>query len=227
LAREWFRNFLLGIRGRYSAHPRLHPRNTGITEMNRGGRLLFASDPAAPLQHWQLHPIYQDPAEITASEGAINFHVRARTNDEWAFIHLDPSAYVFTNMVWEADIRRQTPFQEFAFNFRYRDMGNRYRYSLEDGRLYFDKAVGGHWYANIANVPFDMKLGQWYHLRIVTWQYAFRCYIDEKLLIENVDTDITSGSIAIILWEPDGGTDMVASVRNLVVLEYEPETAAT
>ncbi len=44
-----------------------------------------------------------------------------------------------------------------------------------------------------------------------------RCYVDGVLKLENVDTDIATGTIAIILWEDDGQTNIEAEVSNNVV----------
>lgn len=180
------------------------------------GGILFQSDREHPEKQWIQHPEYQDPAELVYSDGIMKFCVNAATGDEWAYVFLDPNENMWENYSWQTTFRRMTTFQEYAFNFRYVDFDNRYRYRFEDDLLFFDSKIGGKWKAH-ARMPFPMALGAWYNLRVDTRNNQHRCYVNGMLMMENREPSITHGSIAIILWEIDGETNAVADVGPSVV----------
>ena len=175
------------------------------------GEVLFQGETGHPERHWIYHPEYQDAAELTFSGGSMHFNVKAATADEWAYIYLDPQKYNWTDYSWQMKFRRLTPFQEYAFNFRYVDFDNRYRYRFEDDLLFFDSKIRGNWACH-ARIPFPMAMGAWYDLRIDTRGDRHRCYVNGMLMMENGQGAIPSGSISIILWEIDNVTDCVADV---------------
>ncbi|MGZ5050855.1 MAG: hypothetical protein ACXWF8_04415 [Methylobacter sp.] len=178
-------------------------------------KLLFDGDTA----EWRQFEPYQAAGDLTFQQNRIAFNTLAETNDEWDYIYLDPDKYPWKNITWEFTAVRRTAFREFAFNFRNRDFDNRYRYRFDDDKLFFDKKVNGNWSSNIASVPFPMALGKPYRIRIDTVGALNRCWVDGHLMLENVDHDIASGSIAIILWEDDGKTDIDAEVYDNRVME--------
>jgi hypothetical protein len=175
------------------------------------GELLFQGDPQNPQEYWIYHPQYQDPSELTFAEGSMHFNVKAATSDEWAYIYLDPQKYNWSDYSWQTRFRRMTPFQEYAFNFRYVDFDNRYRYRFEDDLLFFDSKIRGKWRGH-ARMPFPMAMGAWYDLRIDTRGDLHRCYVNGMLMMENRQGAIPRGSISIILWEIDNSTDCIAEV---------------
>jgi len=186
--------------------------------------LLFRSISSA---NWLGLPPYHVPGDIVYKGEKIVFNVTAETKDEWVYLFLDPQEYDWKNMSWEFSITRRTKFREFAFNYRYRDYDNRYRYRFEDDRIFFDKKASGVWFNNIASTPFPMEMNRQYLVRIDAYSSLFRCYVDKKLMLENVDTDIESGSISLILWEDDGKTNISAEVEKIVVYGLEKEDEKT
>ena len=54
------------------------------------GDELFQTDRSFPEKQWVFHPKYQDPDELKSENGVMRFDVKARSNDEWAYIYLDP-----------------------------------------------------------------------------------------------------------------------------------------
>lgn len=182
--------------------------------------ILFQTDVDDPARQWTLHPQYQDPHELTFDNGVMKFNVKAETDDEWAYIYLDPEHYRWKDYSWQTTFLRQTPFQEYAFNFRYVDFDNRYRYRFEDDLLFFDSKIRGRWRVH-KRMPFPMALGAWYDLRIDTKGNRFRCYVNGMLMMENSDAAIPAGSISIILWEIDKATDAIAEVGPSTVRRLE------
>jgi hypothetical protein len=180
------------------------------------GEVIFQGDLQNPRQQWIYHPQYQDPSELTFVDGSMHFAVKAATADEWAYIYLDPQKYDWDDYSWQMRFRRMTPFQEYAFNFRYVDFDNRYRYRFEDDLLFFDSKVRGKWQCH-GRLPFPMSMGAWYDLRIDTRGDRHRCYVNGMLMMENRHGAIGRGSISIILWEIDNQTDCVAEVGPSVV----------
>lgn len=175
------------------------------------GDVLFRGDAPDAQKEWLHHPQYQDPSELHYDAGAMHFDVKATTADEWAYIYLDPGKYDWTDYSWQMKFRRMTTFQEYAFNFRYVDFDNRYRYRFEDDLLFFDSKVRGKWECH-RRMPFPMALGAWYDLRIDTRGDCHRCYVNGMLMMENRHGALRRGSISIILWEIDNITDCVADV---------------
>jgi hypothetical protein len=180
------------------------------------GEVLFQGETEHPERQWIYHPEYQDAAELVFTDGVMHFNVKATTADEWAYIYLDPQKYNWTDYSWQMKFRRITPFQEYAFNFRYVDFDNRYRYRFEDDLLFFDSKIRGKWACH-ARIPFPMAMGAWYDLRIDTRGDCHRCYVNGVLMMENHQAAIPRGSISIILWEIDNVTDCVAEVGQSLV----------
>jgi hypothetical protein len=153
------------------------------------GDELFQTDRSFPEKQWVFYPKYQDSNELKSENGVMRFDVKARSNDEWAYIYLDPKKYPWSDYSWQTTFRRLTTFQEYAFNFRYVDFDNRYRYRLEDDLLFFDSKIRGRWKAH-ARIPFPMALGAWYELRIDARGDRFRCYVNGMLMLENRENSI-------------------------------------
>lgn len=194
-----------------------------IARNNVPWQTTFDSEHSPGLEPWNLHETYQNPSEVSFLDGRLEFHVKTETDDEWAYLYLDPKSYRWTNMSWELTIRRETAFQEFALNFRYQDFDNRYRYRFEDGWIYFDKKVAGRWSNGIGSVPFQMAEGVWYDVRIETQGRDSQCYVDGVLRMRNHDRDLKGGSVAIILWEIDQSTDLIAGVGPMTIREIAQE----
>ncbi|MES2579543.1 MAG: hypothetical protein V4552_03275 [Pseudomonadota bacterium] len=170
-------------------------------------------------EEWLLMSPYQDKKDLTFTKAHILFKTLAETKDEWDYIYLDTNKYEWKNYSWHFKMIRFTEFREFAFNFRNQDFDNRYRYRFEENKIFFDKKVDGIWTNNIASTPFKMNLSQPYQVKIDSYGSLFRCWVDGKLMLENVDTDIAKGSISIILWEDNGKTDINATVYDNRVVE--------
>ncbi len=170
---------------------------------------------------WKEYVEYNDMKEVSIGNKAIKFFIKAETCDEWAYLYLDPKKYAWRNYSWNFSLIRSTCFREFAFNFRYQDFDNRYRYRFEDDYLFFDKKVKGIWYNNISSIPYQIDMEIKYKVQIECFESLMRCYVNGKLCLENVDTDLDKGSISIILWEDDGCTDAVAEVADIEVFSLE------
>lgn len=202
--------------------PAFRPPDIGVYDRQNNlefilSEFLFKTDIESGLKEWTFHDEYQNPLEITFDSGLIKFEIQIHSNDEWGYIFLDPERYNWRNISWQLRFRKDTAFREFAFNFRYRDFDNRYRYRFEDNDIHFDKKVGGKWYNRIDYVPFPLELGVWYDLRIDMYEDTFRCYVNDTLMMENCDGDLSHGSICIILWEDDGKTKVSAEVGPMAV----------
>lgn len=152
-------------------------------------------------------------------DGTIKFDGKTETNDEWIYLFLDPAKYQWDNYSWKFSIRRNTHFKEFQFGFRYQDFYNRYRYRLQDNHIYFDKVVNGKFYNAFGSAPFHMDLGGWYDVIIDVYKNNFKFYVNEVLIMNDFDfvKNFTAGSIAIILWENNGVTNIKASVGPMSV----------
>lgn len=185
------------------------------------GPVLYEATVENPLAEWKSFERYQRAEDVRVVEGCMQFSNPVRSSDEWDYVYLDPERYGFRDCSWVLKFRRHTTFREYAFNFRYQDFDNRYRYRFEDDKIFFDKKVSGVWTNNIASCPFPMILGQWYDLRIDAAASLSRCYVDGELRMENVDTDLEWGSVCIILWEDDGETPISAEIGISVVRELE------
>ena len=173
----------------------------------------------APLS-WQLHPQYQKPEEVTLdSPGALQFDGKTVSTDQWCYVYLNPSAHDWKNICWRMKVQKQTDFREFAFNFRYQDFDNRYRYRLEAGRAFFDRRVRGVWENNLSSVPYPIALGEWYEIQIQACGSEFRLEVNGKFLLRNFDCDLQNGSICLILWETDGQTNLKATVKDIEVFQ--------
>ena len=158
----------------------------------------------------------QEPTEEVTflKDGTIHFDVKTETKDEWAYLYLDPEKNAWADYRWKLRIRRDSQFREFQLGFRYQDFYNRYRYRFEDDHIYFDKVVKGRFYNEFGSVPFHMELGVWYDVEIHVYKNNFKCYVNDSLFLNDFDFSMNFqlGSIAIILWEKNGVTDIKAAV---------------
>jgi hypothetical protein len=163
------------------------------------------------------------PEATITPTGEIAFDLRTTTDDEWIYLHLDPRRYDWADFSWEFEVRRDTAFRELQFGFRYKDFYNRYRYRFEGDEVVFDICRDGKMVHGLNRAPLPMQLGRWYHVRIDAIDDCFRCFINGKLLLTDFDrrNSFPTGSIAIILWENDGKTDIRAAVRSLRVRRLE------
>ena len=75
--------------------------------------------------------------------------------------------------------------------------------------------------SNKSDYQFSRLIVKKYDVRIDILHDMFRCIIDEEMVMENVDTDLGSGSIAIILWENDIVTSISAEVTDLMVFRLK------
>jgi hypothetical protein len=207
-----------------AAPGRIPPRTEYLLEPLHLGELIYKIDEAAPLNDWMQHETYQKPTQISVVGDSLRFVTPPQTADEWDYIFLNPATYRWKNYSWNLKFRKETAFREYAFNFRYQDFNNRYRYRFEDGKIFFDKKVRGEWTNNIASLPFTIELGRWYDLRIDVYATLFRCYVDGRLWLENSDTDLADGSISVILWEDDGKTVITAEIGPSMVCHLNAGT---
>lgn len=194
-------------------------RVDGMPEPLTTGKVVYEARGGDPLFDWKQFGQYQKPEDLRVVDGYVAFSTPVRSRDDWDYVYLDPARYGFRGCAWSLKFRRNTTFREYAFNFRYQDFDNRYRYRFEDDKIFFDKKVSGIWTNNIASCPFPMKLGEWYDLRIDVVKSLCRCYVNGELRMENTDTDLDWGSVCIILWEDDGETPISADVSKSEVFE--------
>jgi hypothetical protein len=183
------------------------------------GRELYANKGTAELDQWLVYDRYHDRSEVTNDSGNLKFNIKANTADEWAYLYLDQRKHDWADYSWEFEIVRHTRFREFAFNFRYVDFDNRYRYRFEDDEIYFDKKIKGRWFNNTASIPFPVEMGRSYLVEIRAIGPNFQCLVDGELKMSNCDTDFPRGPISVILWEDDGATDCIAEVKTTRVRE--------
>lgn len=160
---------------------------------------------------------------VFESSGIIKFSGTTETNDEWIYLYLDSSKYIFKNFCWIMTICKENEFKEFQFGFRYKDFYNRYRYRFENNKIYFDIVKNGKFYNDINSVPFKMTIGKNYKLNITAVENHFACYIDDKLMLYDIDfkNHFSAGSAAIILWEDNGTNPLRGSVGPLKIYDFD------
>lgn len=168
-------------------------------------------------KQWEFDKTHQDAREILFSKMGIQFNIKNESNDEWGYIFLNTEKNIFSNFCWDFNFTKRTDFREFAFNFRYIDFDNRYRYRFERGRIYFDKKVRGEWVNNISSNSCFIALEKSYKVSIWAKAHKFRCYVNDRLMMQNEDLDLSNGSICVILWETDSKTDIVASIDSMEI----------
>lgn len=167
---------------------------------------------------------WQEPTgELTPSPlGDLQVDARA-TPDNWTYLYLDPEEYCWRDYSWSFNVSRRTFFRELQFGFRYRDFYNRYRYRFEAGHIFFDKVINGRFHNALKATPFRMELGVSYNVRIDACRNHFRCFVNGVLMSADYDYDRTFpvGSVALILWEDDGRTDIRATIGSMSVYKLE------
>ncbi len=196
-----------------------HDENWIRVQHRREHRSLLATgQPVSVVDNWQ------EPTAELMTPGTGNLDIDARaSSDKWIYLYLDPRKHVWDDYSWGFSVCRQTHFRELQFGFRYRDFYNRYRYRFEADHIFFDKVVNGRFYNALSAVPFHMELGVSYSVRIDACKNHFKCRIDDMLMSKDYDWDNTfpHGSIALILWEDNGQTDIRASIGSMTVHRLE------
>lgn len=196
-----------------------HDENWIRVQCRREHRALLTSGmPLNVTDNWQ------DPtSEVTASTtGDLNIDAQA-TCDKWIYLYLDPQRCLWDDYSWSFTACRHTCFRELQFGFRYQDFYNRYRYRFEADHIFFDKVVKGQFHNALNSAPFRMELGVSYDVRIDACRNHFRCYVNGVLMCKDYDFDdeFPSGSIALILWEDDGTTDIRVTIGPISVYRLE------
>jgi hypothetical protein len=226
----------------YRVRSYAHKRSGRLREYDVSDEVLFETSRPSSLREWIFHDedwirvrrrwehrrlvaegraldvvdnVQEPTDEVTFLEdGTIHFDGKAKTNDEWIYLYLDPGKYSWDNYSCNFRIRRDTYFKELQLGFRYQDFYNRYRYRFENDHIYFDKVIKGRFRNYFGSVPFHMDLGVWYDVRIDIYGNNFKCYVDGTLMLDDHDFDnnFPIGSVAVILWEKDGATDIKAAI---------------
>lgn len=158
--------------------------------------------------------------DVSFSKNSIlRISARAETLDEWVYMFLDPGKYQWINYSWRFRVKRNTNFRELQFAFRYKNFRNRLRYRFEDSYIYFDKVVDFKFCNEFGKVPFQMLLGVWYDIRIDVFGNNYKCYVDNKLMMNDYDFShlFENGPISIILWEDRGKPDIEAEIDKLII----------
>lgn len=177
----------------------------------REGRALVVKDNQQPMSD----------EVVCRADGSIWADVAPHTQQEWVWLHLDPSQNLWKDFRWEFTARRDTPFRELQFGFRYVDFYNRYRFRHEGDYLHFDIVVNGAFWNSIHQVPFVMEIGRKYRWRIEARDNRFILAIDGVVLLDELDKRrlFPRGSIAVIFWEDDARTPIRASITDNNAIE--------
>ena len=56
-----------------------------------------------------------------------------------------------------------------------------------------------------------------YEIRIDAYKNCFKCYVDNVLMSSDCDNTFPGGSVAIILWEDNGKTHIIADIDSMKV----------
>lgn len=144
-----------------------------------------------------------------------------KNKDEWLYLFLDPLRFSWNDFSWQFSVCKRSHFRELQFGFRYIDFYNRYRFRFEDNKICFDKVWKGRFFNNVSVVDFSMQLGVFYKIRIDVCDNNFKLFVNGKLLMDEYDFDdlFPSGSIAVILWENNGKTDIKGRMGDMNVYE--------
>ncbi len=196
-----------------------HDENWTRVQHRRQHRALVSA--GAPLN---ITDNYQEPTNELTVSAAGDLGIDAETTpDKWIYLYLDPRRYHWNDYSWVFTVCRRSYFRELQFGFRYQDFYNRYRYRFEADRIFFDKVVKGRFYLALNSTPFRMELGVSYDVQIDAFRNHFRCYINGVLMSKDYDFDNTfpTGSIALILWEDNGTTDIRATIGPMSVHKLE------
>ncbi|MBN1321358.1 MAG: hypothetical protein JXA87_11015 [Thermoleophilia bacterium] len=153
-------------------------------------------------------------------DGGVRVRGTTTTADEWVYLHLPPDLLASGDYSWRFGLRALTDFHELQFGFRYRDFYNRYRYRFEDGYVHLDHVVNGAFRNSFSSARLPLTLGRWYEVCIAVKGSRSRCYVDGCLVLDDYDPGdlFPRGSVALILWENDGVTDIEADIRDLRIL---------
>lgn len=152
-------------------------------------------------------------------QGDISIRALAETSDEWVYLYVDPKANRWENYVWSLTVQCQTRFKELQLGFRYVDFYNRYRYRFQAGRLSFDMVLNGEFVTNLSSCRLELVPGRAYEIEIRVLGQLFQCWVDGRLRSQDYDRSnrLPCGPIALILWEDDGCTDIVAQISTNTV----------
>jgi hypothetical protein len=150
---------------------------------------------------------------------SFNILKKTKTNDEWIYLNLDPLEFIWDNYRWKFKFNLKTHFHELQFGFRYKDFYNRYRFRFQDGNVFFDEVSNGYFFNEIETKKFELELDRWYTIIIDVFKNTFYLTVDGKKIfsIKDLKNTFESGSIAIILWEKDGKTDIAIDIDKITV----------
>ena len=87
----------------------------------------------------------------------------------------------------------------FNVVFRYTDLGNHYllECSNDGTQIMLYKKVGSGSYQELARESQGTVAGTWYHYEVVLKGSSIKIYVDDTLIIDETDSDLTAGKIGI------------------------------
>ena len=96
---------------------------------------------------------------------------------------------------------------------RYVDNFNNYFVMLhQSGRLSLRKRVNGA-YTRLEEIPFTVTPNTTYRVRLEAVGAVLRVYVNERLLVEGVDDDLSSGRYGLVTWNAKADFDNFRAVR--------------
>jgi len=209
----------------------------------REGRTVFPSGEATASSPWVYHderwptiqnrrdyrallatgvqpPEHETPQALghevrIAPDGGVSVRTAAASPDRWVWLSAESGSPEWRDYVYRLRVRRLSRFRELQIGFRCRDFYNRYRYRFEADYVFFDIVVGGVFINALSVAPLPMEVGRWYDISVVVVGDRFRCYVDDRLLMDDFDPfgHFPTGSVALIMWEDDGLTGIEADVE--------------
>lgn len=122
------------------------------------------------------------------------------------------------NYVLSFDASIEHPFTELQISFRYKDLGNRYRFMIRDNReAVFEVVYRGEFYHRLIKFDYALEYGRIYQFIIIVENNKYLWYIDGNLIIgvEERDTMIEDNKCGLILYNATAECGIDCSIRNI------------
>jgi len=135
--------------------------------------------------------------------------------DDWIYFYI--MDYSQKNYELKFDAVFNTEFREIQWGFRYYDFYNRYRFRIENDELHFDVVHKGQFYNSLRTEPFKIIVDEIYKFSIVVKDNKFSFVSNGNVVMTITDELLlfNKGSVAIILWDDSGNSNIKCAYNNI------------
>lgn len=120
------------------------------------------------------------------------------------------------------DAEIYSEFTELQIAFRYKNLGNRYRFMIRNNQeAVFECVYNGEFYHSLWQKPYHLELGKKYRISVAVLNKQFLFYIDDELFfsIKEKKQLVSGENLCLILWNKGNSAPIQCTLNNFKLEE--------